>query len=1262
MAYKSFNDDVRSARIRVENAYIDGVIALEHGESDGEVVFNFMHKELNKPITIHLVSANLTGYPDENNFLLNSTSSDDKTNSIVTATLEDLQNYTFGQTILETLCDVANGINRALSKQVNNLDQACDMLMDGAADDAYDTDDADDVDAASDSGSAFHDHIFDDDTPEDSLVDEGEQKPKTGDAFKMAPGMLNKVKRDLRKVCEAGAKIGIFAGVHEDARSHLLSLSIRARKLGISDEALEAWDVNPSDYIILLLHLPEPYPSAKGLLECAASSIDAHFLIGKCKRSKPSDESVRSAFCSAGVGVKGTRSGTDDRPFEKLFLSSSLEEFMNAYFFAMFKLRLTGVPSWDAANSQVQDLHAFGREPPDILATNSFTAAPGKKEEETESGKEAATCSLPEAHDHQTLPTILTCDFFADSRTDISMPLVALQFALHYLVRCTEYCLRCHRKVDKEFEALKPFVCQNPLCLFQYITMGFGPSVEHEILTQPYVVDLLVTLCYSSVSRVPRGPRVPRPSLRPLPGPQLDYGIDRFPTGLHLKVPSLEVPNLPAMSPLFPQLPLHTQGTQEPTPIKVVLNLAGKSFSIKDHLDARRLKANSWVVLRHWSNGDKDEARILHAYIQKFDALAQSGVFELKCQDSFEAHPLSGSSKITSGTYEMELFNYDSDFDDLDDDRKASSMRMVLDTLPPIFRIREWLIRQPHSKFRFNDDISPSAASLLEWIIASNRSLILQVSSVQDRFATDKDLLNTIKTREQEIIPSMRNEYVQFRFAVGSPDKELRFRRALKELETQRGASPAQVKSPTLFAWHGSALQNWHSILRQGLNYSKIDNGRAFGHGVYFSARYETSRSYMQLGPGILMSWANSALLPDGVIALCEIINAPEKFAHTDPHLVVPQIDWIQCRYLFVRSVFYGRIAGGGLQPGGGGPHASTTISLADTYPQAPAHQVLGPNDDVLQIPRKALPGSPSIATRATDPVKSLPKRAYESNGCGDDTDEEDAEDLDALISDDQSTPPPPKRFQALANLGDSRASSVDTGAALQLTAQRPPTPPKLSVGPPETDFKPGTLDLKSIPQLALPDWANSAASKQLVNDIKTMQKVQATTPLHELGWYIDFDKIENMFQWIVELHTFDPDLPLAQDMKKCGITSIVLELRFGKDYPLSPPFVRVIRPRFLPFMQGGGGHITIGGAICMEMLTNTGWLPTLSPEAVLLSVKMAMSSLEPQPARLLQPSPISVKDYSPFEAFQAFQRFAGRHGWQVPQDVMASATQRYTA
>ncbi|KAF3071185.1 hypothetical protein GL218_00565 [Daldinia childiae] len=202
-----------------------------------------------------------------------------------------------------------------------------------------------------------------------------------------------------------------------------------------------------------------------------------------------------------------------------------------------------------------------------------------------------------------------------------------------------------------------------------------------------------------------------------------------------------------------------------------------------------------------------------------------------------------------------------------------------------------------------------------------------------------------------------------------------------------------------------------------------------------------------------------------------------------------------------------------------------------------------------------------------------------------------------------------------------------------------------------KTDFRPGMLDFSTLPQLAPPSYATKAAQRALGQEIMKLEKIQSTIPLHELGWYIDFEKINNMFQWIVELHSFDPDLPLAQDMKAAGLTSIVLEIRFLREFPMSPPFVRIVRPRFLPFASGGGGHVTAGGAMCMELLTNTGWSPANSLESVLLQVRLAICNTDPNPARLDNIKQRRM-DYGISEALEAYTRAALAHGWDVPKDL----------
>jgi ubiquitin-conjugating enzyme E2 Q len=244
-----------------------------------------------------------------------------------------------------------------------------------------------------------------------------------------------------------------------------------------------------------------------------------------------------------------------------------------------------------------------------------------------------------------------------------------------------------------------------------------------------------------------------------------------------------------------------------------------------------------------------------------------------------------------------------------------------------------------------------------------------------------------------------------------------------------------------------------------------------------------------------------------------------------------------------------------------------------------------------------------------------------------DDTDDEDIDDI---------------KFLAYENNVPTRAR----GLKLPQTHQEP-----------QTDFRPGSLDFSNLPQLALPSYATKPAQQTIQRELQKLQNVQSTTPLHELGWYLDFDKIDNMFQWIVELHSFEPSLPLAKDMKAAGITSIVLEIRFLRGFPMTPPFIRVIQPKFLPFALGGGGHVTGGGALCMELLTNTGWSPVNSMESVLLQVRLAICNLDPKPARLAGATP-GTTQYSIREAVEAYTRAATTHGWEIPADLKEATMQ----
>ncbi|PSR80041.1 hypothetical protein BD289DRAFT_374688 [Coniella lustricola] len=1182
MSSEQFDADVRSVRSRLETGPIPGVARFDHGKSDGEATFELSHSSLAAALPIRLVSSDIKAYPDDHHFILQ-TDAENPPPGIVEA-LGDLQNFTFGQNLYNSLRDVSRGLQRALDLAAAQEDQDHDSWAD--CEDPFPLDNAsDDDDDDFDNYDAFSDQV-DDDAMHDTT-----KLQKSLNLVSDSPGarsqVRQKMKRDLRKARSVGIKVSILSGRGTKNSSHLISLSVRASKLGLSLEALEAWDIEPSEYIVLLFQIGEPYVAADQVVLDSTLSFNVGFRLGKCSHYKPN---VRSAHRALGLECPPHVANDDDsgsREFNKLFISASLDQFMNAEFLALFRIRMAhGYDTWADTTTHLKILK---------FKPAHFAAAAKAKSTSKSVKAEAQPPPPPPIKDIASSAAILRFNSFSEPHSNVSTPLVAMQFAMHYLARCTEYCLCCHQRLAQGFEALKPFVCQEPLCLFQYITMGFGPSIEDEIKSRPYVVDLLISLCYSSV----------RMSVNHLAGP---HSIREFPTGLCMKVPRSDSPE--------------RQSSKDY--ISVSVDLLKKQLFVNPKQDIGSITGNTWVVLSRRS--PYNHAWLRHqAYLGYVDNDKRTAEIQtLHLDPSITAN----DRTRVEGRVKMRLYVYNAQFDDLDSTGMAQAMVNVLETLPPICNLREYLLRNPLQTLKHYPGLTPAVLTLLQWIVASNRSCILQVTGVQDSHATDQSMLQSIKVRTQEALCPLTAEYVQFRFLQGTPDKEIRFQRALSRFIDQ-------TQFPTLFAWHGSSLSNWHSILRQGLDFRNVANGRTYGNGVYLSPFHETSQGYAKSNS---IYWPNSALNATNVMALCEIINRPQNFVSTQPHYVLKDIDWVQCRYLVVKT--HGAT--------GMSADISADSEMSKEVLQDPLRKVYGPGRIDLRIPSKVFPSNRFEGLKGHQEPRPSSKRTHTSFQADLDTDEEDEADLEVLYSDDEDGQLPPHK--KITSDMSPDPDLEDSNAELQAEYQRPETPPN-------TDFRPGTLDLTSIPRLALPAWANANSSKRLALDIKRLQQIQAETAVHELGWYVDFETIENMFQWIVELHSFDPILPLAQDMREAGISSVVLEVRFGRDYPYTPPFIRVIRPQFLPFMHGGGGHVTLGGAVCMELLTSDGWLPTTTMEAVFLSIKMAMSSSDPRPARLNARSGI-CRDYSPLEAIQAFERAAARHGWTVPADSRENALQ----
>ena len=370
-------------------------------------------------------------------------------------------------------------------------------------------------------------------------------------------------------------------------------------------------------------------------------------------------------------------------------------------------------------------------------------------------------------------------------------------------------------------------------------------------------------------------------------------------------------------------------------------------------------------------------------------------------------------------------------------------------------------------------------------------------------------------------------------------------------------------------------------------------------------------------------SWRQSRLQVAHALSLNEIVNSPSEFVSSNPHLVVSQLDWIQTRYLFVKSSVKEIESS----------KDTKSVAKFEAIEQDPRFTPQGPTGEKLRIPLTAIsksrrpePTSPKTGEKRSTTEAFLPD---EHIVLSDDTDKED---LEILLEPD-------------VGIEDTVTSNGKLDKSPIVIEE---DPPKVLVDSKMTDFVPGTVNHETLPLLDPPTYATPQGTRTLQRQLQETLKTQATTPIHQLGWYIDPDLVSNMYQWIIELHSFDSSLPIYKDLKSKKLKSVVLEFRFGASFPFSPPFVRVIRPRFLPLMLGGGGHVTAGGAMCMQLLTNDGWSSVTNMESVLLQIKLAIESTEPKPARL-EDGP--VRDYGIREAVEAFTRACRTHGWKVPED-----------
>lgn len=207
-------------------------------------------------------------------------------------------------------------------------------------------------------------------------------------------------------------------------------------------------------------------------------------------------------------------------------------------------------------------------------------------------------------------------------------------------------------------------------------------------------------------------------------------------------------------------------------------------------------------------------------------------------------------------------------------DELMRSADRILNTLPPMKTIAKTCRNDSDIIKNYGNE----SLDLLRWVLLSNRSQLIHLP--------------------EELKLKNISFPIQFMTLIASPQQEAAFQKK-KKVEKHYKKSKKISERPTLFLWHGSAGDRWHSIVRNGLmNMSHKDcvNGAAYGPGIYLAKDVHTSLSYIRLVKNL---YKNSELGPYfSLIALCEVIPN-EKYKDFSSIATLQDEEAIIVRFVF---------------------------------------------------------------------------------------------------------------------------------------------------------------------------------------------------------------------------------------------------------------------------------------------------------------------------------------------------------------------------
>jgi ubiquitin-conjugating enzyme E2 Q len=169
---------------------------------------------------------------------------------------------------------------------------------------------------------------------------------------------------------------------------------------------------------------------------------------------------------------------------------------------------------------------------------------------------------------------------------------------------------------------------------------------------------------------------------------------------------------------------------------------------------------------------------------------------------------------------------------------------------------------------------------------------------------------------------------------------------------------------------------------------------------------------------------------------------------------------------------------------------------------------------------------------------------------------------------------------------------------------------------------------------------SSKTAISRIMKDRREIAKMAIYNEFFEVDFINDNIHLWSLLMRFSETDEIQKSLnDYAEVSKGKHPNAIKMEITFPQDYPMSPPFMRVISPKF----KYRTGRITIGGSICTQLLTSSGWSSAYSIGHTLIQIQSEMIDGKPQ----IEPyNSGSSNEYSLSEAQEAFTRKAREMGW----------------